>query len=161
MSVRDEKVKEIISNLNEQYRLIMGNKFMIAYINELGLARSDIADMEDLVEANKHYDVQGYNLEHLYDQLYTFIHVINRMEEELLPKMMSESKLRLDRLSDDDKIKFKMTVGNLGDNIKRSREVLSDLFENVKRVDLEVNGQQAMAIFNREHFKQLDSLFLN
>jgi len=139
----------------------MGNKFMMAYINELGLARSDIADMEDLVNANKNYDVQGYNLENIYDQLYTFINVIKRMEEELLPKMMNESKLRLDRLSNDDKIKFKMTVGNLGENFKRSRQVLNDLFENVKRVDLEVNGQQSMVIFKREHFKQLDSLFLD
>ena len=161
MGVRDEIVNGIITNLNEQYMLIMGNKFIIAYINELGLARSDIADMEDLVNANKNYDVQGYNLENIYDQLYTFINVIKRMEEELLPKMMNESKLRLDRLSNDDKIKFKMTVGNLGENIKRSRQILNDLFENVKRVDLEVNGQQSMVIFKREHFKQLDSLFLD
>lgn len=161
MGVRDEIVNGIITNLNEQYRLIMGNKFMMAYINELGLARSDITDMEDLVNANKNYDVQGYNLENIYDQLYTFINVIKRMEEELLPKMMNESKLRLDRLSNDDKIKFKMTVGNLGENFKRSRQVLNDLFENVKRVDLEVNGQQSMVIFKREHFKQLDSLFLD
>jgi len=161
MGVRDEIVNGIITNLNEQYRLIMGNKFMMAYINELGLARSDIADMEDLVNANKNYDVQGYNLENIYDQLYSFINVLKRMEEELLPKMMNESKLRLDRLSNDDKIKFKMTVGNLGENFKRSRQVLNDLFENVKRVDLEVNGQQSMVIFKREHFKQLDSLFLD
>jgi hypothetical protein len=154
-------MKGLITELNEQYRLIMGNKFMIAYINELGLPRSDITDMEDLANANSHYDTLGYNLESLYDQLYTTINVINRMEEELLPKMMNESKLRLDRLSDDDKIKFKMTVGNSGDNIKRSRKVLSDLFENIKRVDLEVNGQQSMVIFTREHFKKLDSLFLD
>ena len=161
MGVRDETIKGLITELNEQYRLIMGNKFMIAYINELGLPRSDITDMEDLANANSHYDAQGYNLESLYDQLYTTINVINRMEEELLPKMMNESKLRLDRLSDDDKIKFKMTVGNSGDNIKRSRKMLSDLFENIKRVDLEVNGQQSMVIFTREHFKKLDSLFLD
>ena len=150
MGVRDETVKGLITELNEQYRLIMGNKFMIAYINELGLPRSDITDMEDLANANSHYDTLGYNLESLYDQLYTTINVINRMEEELLPKMMNESKLRLDRLSDDDRIKFKMTVGNLEDNIKRSRKVLSDLFENIKRVDLEDNGQQSMVIFKRE-----------
>lgn len=161
MGVRDETIKGLITELNEQYRLIMGNKFMIAYINELGLPRSDITDMEDLANANSHYDTLGYNLESLYDQLYTTINVINRMEEELLPKMMNESKLRLDRLSDDDKIKFKMTVGNSGDNIKRSRKMLSDLFENIKRVDLEVNGQQSMVIFTREHFKKLDSLFLD
>ncbi len=161
MGVRDETIKGIITELNEQYRLIMGNKFMIAYINELDLPRSDIADMEDLADANKYYDVQGYNLENLYDQLYTAINVINRMEEELLPKMMNESKLRLDRLSADDKIKFKMTVSNTGENIKRIRKVLNDLFENVKRVDLEANGQQSMVIFTREHFKKLDSLFLD
>lgn len=161
MGVRDETIKGIITELNEQYRLIMGNKFMIAYINELDLTRSDIADMEDLADANKYYDVQGYNLENLYDQLYTAINVINRMEEELLPKMMNESKLRLDRLSADDKIKFKMTVSNIGENIKRIRKVLTDLFENVKRVDLEANGQQSMVIFKREHFKKLDSLFLD
>lgn len=161
MGVRDETIKGIITELNEQYRLIMGNKFMIAYINELDLPRSDIADMEDLADANKYYDVQGYNLENLYDQLYTAINVINRMEEELLPKMMNESKLRLDRLSADDKIKFKMTVSNTGENIKRIRKVLNDLFENVKRVDLEANGQQSMVIFKREHFKKLDSLFLD
>ena len=161
MGVRDETIKGIITELNEQYRLIMGNKFMIAYINELDLTRSDIADMEDLADANKYYDVQGYNLENLYDQLYTAINVINRMEEELLPKMMNESKLRLDRLSADDKIKFKMTVSNIGENIKRIRKVLTDLFENVKRVDLTANGQQSMVIFKREHFKKLDSLFLD
>ena len=160
MGVRDESINTIITTLSEQYRLIMGNKFMMAYLNELGLARSDIADMEDLVNANKYYDVQGYNLESIYDQLYTFINVINRMEEELLPKMTNESTLRLDRLSDDDKIKFKMTVGNLGENINRSRQVLTDLFENVKRVDLAENGEKSMVIFRRDHFKQLDSLFL-
>jgi hypothetical protein len=161
MGVRDETIKGLITELNEQYRLIMGNKFMIAYINELCLPRSDITDMEDLANANSYYDAKGYNLESLYDQLYTTINVINRMEEELLPKMLNESKLRLDRLSDNDRIKFKMTVGNVGDNIKRSRKVLSDLFENIKRVDLEVNGQQSMVIFTREHFKKLDSLFLD
>ena len=161
MGVHDETVYGIITTLNEQYRLTMGNKFMAAYINELGLARSDIADMEDLVTANKFYEVEGYNLENIYDQLYTFIKVLKRMEEELLPKMTNESKLRLDRLSDDDKIKFKMTVGNLEDNIKRSKQLLTELFENVKRVDLEANGQQSMVIFRREHFKQLDSLFLD
>ena len=161
MGVHDETVYGIITTLNEQYRLTMGNKFMAAYINELGLARSDIADMEDLVTANKFYEVEGYNLENIYDQLYTFIKVLKRMEEELLPKMTNESKLRLDRLSDDDKIKFKMTVGNLGENIKRSKDLLTELFENVKRVDLEANGQQSMVIFRREHFKQLDSLFLD
>ena len=161
MGVRDEVMYGILTTLNEQYRLIMGNKFMAAYINELGLARSDIADMEDLVNANKFYEVEGYDLENIYDQLYTFINVLKRMEEELLPKMTNESTLRLDRLSDDDKIKFKMTVGNLEDNIKRSKQLLTELFENVKRVDLEANGQQSMVIFRRQHFKQLDSLFLD
>jgi hypothetical protein len=161
MGVRDETMYGIITTLNEQYRLIMGNKFMAAYINELGLARSDITDMEDLVNANKFYEVEGYDLENIYDQLYTFINVLKRMEEELLPKMTNESTLRLDRLSDDDKIKFKMTVGNLGENIKRSKKLVNELFENVKRVDLEANGQQSMVIFRREHFKQLDSLFLD
>ena len=161
MGVRDEVMYGILTTLNEQYRLIMGNKFMAAYINELGLARSDIADMEDLVNANKFYEVEGYDLENIYDQLYTFINVLKRMEEELLPKMTNESTLRLDRLSDDDKIKFKMTVGNLGENIKRSKDLLTELFENVKRVDLEANGQQSMVIFRRQHFKQLDSLFLD
>jgi hypothetical protein len=161
MGIRDEKINELITALHDHHRLRLGNKFIMAYINELNLPRSDLADMEDLANANKYYDTQGYNLESLYDQIYTSINVLNRMEEELLPKMLNESKLRLDRLSEDDKIKFKMTTGILQDNIDRSRNVLRELYENIKRVDLQENGHESMVIFRREHFKELDSLLLD
>lgn len=161
MGIRDEKIKELITALNEHYKLRLGNKFIMAYINELNLPISDLADMEDLANANRYYDTQGYNLESLYDQIYTSINVLKRMEKELLPKMLNESKLRLDRLSEDDKIKFKMTTGIFKDNVDRSRKVLRELYENIKRVDLQENGQDSMVIFKREHFKKLDSLFLD
>ncbi len=161
MGIRDEKIKELITALSEHYRLRLGNKFIMAYINELNLPISDFADMEDLANANRYYDTQGYNIESLYDQIYTSINVLNRMEKELLPKMLNESRLRLERLSEDDKIKFKMTTGIFKDNIDRSRKVLRELYENLKRVDLQENGHDSMVIFKREHFKKLDSLFLD
>jgi len=158
MIVKDEKIQGIINRMNEHYRLLLGNKFIQGYLNELSLARSDVADIEDLVNANRYYETQGYDLERMYDQIYSYVHVLKRYREEALPKMKNESQIRLSRLSENDRIRFKMTVDSVDDNLRIARNDLRELYDNVKRVDLATNGQESMVIFKRGHFKELESL---
>jgi hypothetical protein len=160
MAVKDEGIREILERLNERYRLLLGNKFIQGYMAELHLARSDVVDIEELINANKFHESQGYDLETLYDQIYTYVTVLNRYEEEALPKMRSESRLRLSRLSEDDRIRFKMTVESAADNVVMTKELLRELYDNIKRVDLSENGQNSMIIFKRKHFKELESMLL-
>jgi hypothetical protein len=161
MPIRDEKIRNLISEIGERYRIMRGNKFMQAYLNEINLKRSDFSDIEDLIQANDYYEVEGYDLEKLYDQIYTYAQVLQTIEKEMLPRMRNESQLRLSRLSDDDKIRFKMTAASAEENHEIERKLLAELFENVKRVDLAVNGQNSMVIFTREHFKELDGMMLD
>jgi hypothetical protein len=161
MGVKDEGIRGVLEKLQDRYRMMHGNKFFQGYMSELDLNRSDLADIEELVNSNRYFDIQGYDLEKLYDQIYSYVGVLNRLEEEALPKMKNESHLRLSRLSDDDKIRFKMTVDSAQDNIRLAKDLLRELYENVKRVDLSVNGQKKMTIFSREHFKELEKLLLD
>jgi acetolactate synthase regulatory subunit len=161
MGIKDETIKNIITRIQERYRILMGNKFVLGFFSELKMTRSDMADIEDLVSANRHYDSMGYDIEKLYDQIYSFVHILLRFRKEALPKMRNESSLRLARLSDDDKIRFKMTVENMDDNIQMLKSDLHKLYDNVKRVDLLENGQDSMVVFKRPHFKELDDLLLD
>jgi hypothetical protein len=161
MGIKDEEIKRCITKIQERYRILMSNKFVQGYFSELKMTRSDMADIEDLVRANKHYDSMGYDIEKLYDQIYSFVNLLHRYRKEALPRMRNESSLRLARLSDDDKIRFRMTVENMDDNIHMLKSDLHDLFDNVKRVDLQENGQDSMVIFKRPHFKELEDLLLD
>ena len=160
MGIKDDRIKRIIARIQERYRMLMGNKFIQVFFSDLKMSRSDMADIEDLVNANKYYDAMGYDIEKLYDQIYSFVHILERYSKEVLPRMKNESRLRLARLSDDDKIRFKMTVENMGDNIRVIKEDLRELYENVKRVDVTENGKDSMVIFRRAHFKELEDLLL-
>jgi hypothetical protein len=160
MGIKDDRIKRIIARIQERYRMLMGNKFIQGFFSELKMTRSDMADIEDLVNANKYYDAMGYDIEKLYDQIYSFVHILERYSKEVLPRMKNESRLRLARLSDDDKIRFKMTVENMGDNIRVIKDDLRELYENVKRVDVTEHGQDSMVIFRRAHFKELEDLLL-
>ena len=161
MGIKDEQIKSIIVRLQERYRILMGNKFVQGFFGELRLTRSDIADIEDLVSSNRHFDAMGYDIDKLYDQIYSFVHILHRYRKEALPKMRNESSLRLARLSDDDRIRFKMTVENMDDNIRVLKNDLHELYENVKRVDLQENGKDSMVVFKRPHFKELEDLLLD
>jgi len=144
MKFKDKNIYSKIDKLKNQYQIFIHNQFINYYLLDSNIPKNDWLDIEDLINSNKYYEAEGYDLDKLYEQIFTFSSFLKRITIRILPRMKSESKSRMRKLSPNNKILYKMTLDNLPVNLKTFGDLIIDLFVNVKRVDKKIHGGKNM-----------------
>lgn len=151
MNFKDKIIYDVIEKLKNQYQLFISNQFISYYLNESNIPKNDWIDFEDLVNSNKYFEAEGYELEKLYEQILTFTTFLLKIKKEIIPKMMDEKARRMAKMSIDNKILYKMTVDNAPGNLKIFYDIIIELFINIKKIDKKMNGEKKM-LFNKLTF---------
>jgi len=160
MILKDNNVYDSIEKLKGHYQIFTSNKFIKSYLFESAISKNDWIDIEDLIDSNHYYEAEGYNLLKLYDQIVTFISFLKRLEKEVIPKMKNELLARLNTLSSDNKILFKMTINNAPGNVQTFYGIMKELFLNVKHLDASANGEYNMLLKEKSYLKIIEEKLL-
>jgi hypothetical protein len=158
MKFKDEQVKGIIGDLGHQYHLFVSNQFINYYLMDAKISKSDWVDVEDLINSNKYYEAEGYDLEKLYEEILAFARFLTKIKGEVLPRIRLETESRLRRLAADNQILYRMTMDNAPGNVKVFFDLVSSLYIHLKRLDKEKNGE-GKALFNKiVYIKEVEKL---
>ena len=144
MIFTDTTVREIIEKLGDHYNTFYGNQFVRYYLIDSRIPKNIWIDIENLLDLDREFD----GLKDVYERILSFTLFISDIKNTILPKMMDDSRSRLQKLSPDGRILFKMTLSNLSENIRIFKEIISDLLYNVKRADAAEHGEEK-AVFTR------------
>jgi hypothetical protein len=158
MKFKDEKIKGVIEELIHHYHLFVSNQFINYYLMDAKISKSDWVDVEDLVNSNKYYEAEGYDLEKMYEDVLSFARFLAKIREEVLPRIKSESEGRLRKLTSDNQILYKMTLDNAPGNVKLFFDLISSLYVNLKRVDKEKNGEGKALYLKVRFVKEIETL---
>jgi hypothetical protein len=156
MNFKDKSVRDAIDRLKHQYQIFTSNQFIIYYLNEAGIPKNDWIDIEDLIDSNKYYEGEGYDLDRLYEQILTFSRFVVKLKKEILPKINSDAQKRIARLSADNKVLYKMTVDNAPGNVKIFYDIIIDLFIKIKKIDEKRSGEGKMLYDKRSYLKEIE-----
>lgn len=156
MNFKDKAVRDMIDNLKNHYRVFVSNQFISYYLNESNIPKNDWIDIEDLIDSNKYFEGEGYDMERFYDQILTFSRFLDKLKKEVLSKMKGDVEKRLSRMSQDNKILYKMTVDNAPGNVKIFYDILTNLFMTVKKIDEKTNSPDRMMYGRHAYFKEIE-----
>jgi hypothetical protein len=156
MNFKDKSVRDAIDRLKHQYQIFTSNQFIIYYLNEAGIPKNDWIDIEDLIDSNKYYEGEGYDIDRLYEQILTFSRFVVKLKKEILPKINSDAQKRIARLSADNKVLYKMTVDNAPGNVKVFYDIIIDLFIKIKKIDEKRSGEGKMLYDKRSYLKEIE-----
>jgi len=146
MNFKDKTIHDIIEKLRGQYQLFTGNQFINYYLNESNIPKNDWIDIEDLINSNRYFEAEGYELEKLYEQIHTFSTFLEKITKEILPKISRDSERRMAQLSADNRVLYKMTIDNTPGNLKIFYDIIIELYLNLKKIDQKFNGEDDMII---------------
>ena len=104
--------------------------------------------IEDLMNARQEYQIVGYELETLYEQILSFTSFFQTIKKEVLPRMMDEAQRRMTKMATDSKILFKMTLDNAPGNLDIFNDLVTELFIAVRDADTQKNGEEK-ALYKR------------
>ena len=156
MTFKDKTVHDIIEKLKEQYNLVTSNQFFNYYLGEASITKNDWIDIEDLINSNKYFEAEGYDLEKIYEQTLTFSRFLVTLKKEVLPKIANEADARMAKLSIDNKVLYKMTIDNAPGNLKNFYSIIIELFITVKKIDKKLNGEDNMIYSKMNYLKEID-----
>ena len=156
MKFKDEIIHELIDKLRNQYQPFIQNQFINFFLLDSNIPKNDWMDVEDLIDSNKYYDSEGYDLNKLYDQILSFSSFLVIIKKEILPRMQNEAAIRIRKMSANNKILYKMTLDNLPKNRKIFYDIIIELFINAKKVDKRINGEENMLYIKLPYLREIE-----
>ena len=156
MKFKNQEVHDAISRLKKQYYLFSHNQFISYYLLASNIPKNDILDVEDLIDSDKYYVAEGYDLQKLYEQILVFVRFMQKVKEKVLSQIENDSERRLRKLSHDDKVLFRMTIDNIPKNIKMFHQLISELFIEVRKQDRTMNGEDGMLFYQLPWLKEIE-----
>ena len=156
MIFKDKGIHDLIEKLKSQYQLFIHNQFINYYLIDSDIPKNDWLDVEDLIESNKYYEAEGYDLKKLYEQILTFSSFLTKIKKEILPRIQNEAAIRIKKMSIDNKILYEMTLDNLPENLKIFYDLMIELFINVKKVDKRINGEENMFYIKLPYMREIE-----
>jgi hypothetical protein len=156
MKFKDEEIRRTIEQLAHQYHLFISNQFINYYLTGSKISKSDWMDVEELVGSNKYFEGEGYDLNKLYEQVLSFVRFMTTIRNDILPRIKSESEIRLKKLTPDNQILYKMTLDNTPGNLKVFLDLISTFLVHLKRIDKENNGAKNMLYVKLAFMKEVE-----
>ena len=156
MIFKDKGIHDLIEKLKNQYQLFIHNQFINYYLIDSDIPKNDWLDVEDLIESNKYYEAEGYDLKKLYEQILTFSSFLTKIKKEILPRIQNEAAIRIKKMFIENKILYKMTLDNLPENLKIFYDLMIELFINVKKVDKRINDEENMLYIKLTYMREIE-----
>jgi hypothetical protein len=148
MVIKDKNVQGIIDKIREHYNVFFSNQFVKYYLLDSKIPRNVWIHIEDLMNDRPEYQITGYELETLYEQILSFTSFFQTIKKEVLPRMMDEAQRRMTKMATDSKILFKMTLDNAPGNLDIFNDLVTKLFIAVRDADTQKNGEEK-ALYKR------------
>jgi hypothetical protein len=142
MVIKDKNVQGIIDKLRDHYNVFFSNQFVKYYLLDSKIPRSVWIHIEDLMNERQEYQIVGYELEPLYEQILSLTSFFKTIKKEVLPRMMDEAQRRMTKMATDSKILFKMTLDNAPGNLDIFNDLVTELFIAVRDADTQKNGEE-------------------
>jgi len=155
MKLTDKLIREMIEKLSTHYNLFFNNQFIKYYLLDAKISKNIWLDVEDLMNSAKDFEVRGCELEKIYEQILSFITFISVMQTKVLPRMLNEAQPRIQKLASTNRILYKMTLGNLPENIRIFNGMINELLTTVKRIDISMNGEQNALCIKLSYIKEI------
>jgi hypothetical protein len=152
MIFTDTTVREIIEKLSDHYNTFYGNQFVRYYLIDSRIPRSTWLDIESLLDLEREFD----SLKDAYERIQSFTIFVSEVKNSILPKMLGDSRSRLQKMSPDSRILFKMTLSNLAENLRIFNEIIGELLSHVIRVDIEAHGKEKAVYTRLPYVQEID-----
>ena len=152
MIFSDSVVRDIIDKLGDHYNTFYGNQFIRYYLLDSRIPRSTWLDIENLLDLEREFD----GLKDVYERIQSFTNFVSDVKTTILPKMLEDSRSRLQKMSPDSKILFRMTLSNLTENIRIFNEIIGELLSQVIRIDIETNGKEKAVYTRLPYVREID-----
>ena len=151
MKIKDKKIFDIIEELAGKYNIFTHNQFINYYLLDSVILKNDWIDVDDMLNSNNTYEEEGYELDRLYTQILAFASFLTVIKEEIWPRIQKEAQRRMEPMTPDSRLLYKMTLDNTPANLQTFTSLVTDLFINVKKVDKTKNGEEN-ALFKKLGF---------
>ena len=156
MILKDKLIKEKIAELSSHYHLFYNNQFIKYYLLDAKISKNIWIDIECLMNSVNDFETSGCELENLYEQISSFVTFITVMQNEVIPKMLNEENLQSKKLSATNKVLYKMTLNNLPENIRILINMINELYNTLKGIDISMNGEDSALYSNLSYLKKID-----
>ena len=156
MKFKDAYIHDLIEILANQYQYFIKNKFINYHLLNSNITKNDWIHIEDLIDSNKYYESEGYDLNDLYDQILSLSSFILKIKKEILPKLKNEAAIRMRKMSGENKILYEMTLDNLPKNLRIFYEKIIELFINAKKTDKRINGEENMLYIKLPYIREIE-----
>ena len=156
MILKDKLIKEKLVELSSHYNLFYNNQFIKYYLFDAKISKNIWIDIECLMNSVNDFETSGCELKNLYEQISSFVDFITVMRNEVIPKMLKEENLQAKKLSSTSKVLYRMTLKNLPENIRILINMINELYNTVKGIDVSMNGKDNALYINLSYVKKID-----
>jgi hypothetical protein len=157
MSFKDKKIYDILEELKSKYNVFTHNQFINYYLLDSSIPKNDWIDIEDMLNSNTTYEEEGYEFDKLYTQILAFTSFLMIVNEEILTRINKEAPRRMETMTQDSKLLYKMTLDNIPSNLKTFNDLIINLFITVKQVDKTQNGEENAIYKNLEFINEIQN----
>jgi|GEM_PF-1868215 len=156
MILKEKPIKEKLVKLSSHYHLFYNNQFIKYYLLDAKISKNIWIDIECLMNSVNDFETSGCELENLYEQISSFVTFITVMQNEVIPKMLNEENLQAKKSSSTSKVLYRMSLKNLPENIRILLNMINELYNTVKGIDISMNGEDNALYINLPYVKKID-----
>ena len=155
MIIKDNEIFEKVEELKNLYTNIMHNKSLRRRFLEASISKDTWINIDELFDNNHLYKINGYDLERIYLQIISLVYFFKIFKNEVVAFMKNMPARNIERMAQQDKMLFKMTLEAIDYNVNAFADLVMNLFHSATTADKKAHGQ-GKAIY--ESFPQLQDI---
>ena len=156
MKFKEKNIHDLIEKLRDQYHIFIKNEFINYYLLNSNIPKNVWINIDDLFDSSKYYEAMGYDINKLYDQIFSFSSFISKIKKEILPRMQNEAAIRIRKMSENNKILYEMTLDNMPKNLRIFYDLVIELYINTKKVDKRLNGEENVLFIKLPYIHEIE-----
>jgi hypothetical protein len=146
----------LIERIGEHYRTNISNRFIRPALLQLSLDKMTWNQIETLTEKFEQFRYQGQQLDELYRQVAAAAKFVSATRREVAPSL--RARLSSERTSGSDRVLKDMVVNAFSTNLKLLAELLGELYERLKELDVEYTKDKLPLYQQTSEFDNLHDL---
>jgi len=154
--IRDAQVMRLIERIGEHYRTNISNRFIRPALLQLTLDKMTWTQIETLTEKFEQFRYQGLQLDELYRQVAAAAKFVSSARREVAPSL--RQRLSGERTTGSDRVLRDMVVNAFSTNLTLLAELLGELYERLKEIDVTVTKNKLPVYQQSSEFDNIHDL---
>jgi len=146
----------LIERIGEHYKTNISNRFIRPALLQLSLDKMTWNQIETLTEKIEQFRYQGLPLDELYRHVSAIARFVAATRREVAPIL--RQRLSGERTSDSDRVLRDMVVNAFSSNLKLLAEMVGELYEKLKEIDIEITKDKHPLYQQSSEFSGLQEL---